>query len=138
MTTYECELKPISSSEEVVSNILSDLNNLGKLNDNTSLTDKIKDLEFDTDSCSFAVNGFGRVGLRIIERTPLNNIKMASENAPVSFNIDIYIHQIAENQTTLQLMLNAKLPAMIKMMVGNKLQEGVNAIADLLAKSLNQ
>ena len=138
MTTYECELKPISSSEEVVSNILSDVNNLGKLNDNTSLTDKIKDLEFDTDSCSFAVNGFGRVGLRIIERTPLNNIKMASENAPVSFNIDIYIHQIAENQTTLQLMLNAKLPAMIKMMVGNKLQEGVNAIADLLAKSLNQ
>ena len=138
MTTYESELKTISSSEEVVFNILSDLNNLGKLNDNTSLTDKIKDLEFDTDSCSFAVNGFGRVGLRIIERTPLNNIKMASENAPVSFNIDIYIHQIAENQTTLQLMLNAKLPAMIKMMVGNKLQEGVNAIADLLAKSLNQ
>jgi hypothetical protein len=138
MTTYESELKTISSSEEVVFNILSDLNNLGKLNDNTSLTDKIKDLEFDTDSCSFAVNGFGRVGLRIIERTPLNNIKMASENAPVSFNIDIYIHQIAENQTTLQLMLNAKLPATIKMMVGNKLQEGVNAIADLLAKSLNQ
>ena len=138
MTTYESELKTISSSEEVVFNILSDLNNLGKLNDNTSLTDKIKDLEFDTDSCSFAVNGFGRVGLRIIERTPLNNIKMASENAPVSFNIDIYIHQIAENQTTLQLMLNAKLPTMIKMMVGNKLQEGVNAIADLLAKSLNQ
>lgn len=138
MTTYESELKTISSSEEVVFNILSDLNNLGKLNDNTSLTDKIKDLEFDKDSCSFAVNGFGRVGLRIIERTPLNNIKMASENAPVSFNIDIYIHQIAENQTTLQLMLNAKLPAMIKMMVGNKLQEGVNAIADLLTKSLNQ
>lgn len=138
MTTYESDIKTISSSEEVVFGILSDLNNLEKLNNTPSLTDKIKDLKFDVDSCTFSVDGFGKVGFRILERKPFNLIKMVSENAPVSVSIEFIVNAIAENQSTLKLVLSAELPAMIKMMVGNKLQDGVNAIAELLAKTLNQ
>ncbi len=138
MTTYESDIKTISSSEEVVFGILSDLNNLEKLNNTPSLTDKIKDLTFDVDSCTFSVDGFGKVGFRILERNPFNLIKMVSENAPVRVSIEFVICGIAENQSTLKLVLLAELPAMIKMMVGNKLQDGVNAIAELLAKTLNQ
>jgi hypothetical protein len=138
MTTYESDIKTISSSEEVVFGILSDLNNLERLNKISTLTDKIKDLTFDVDSCTFSVDGFGKVGFRILERKPYSMIKMVSENAPVSVSIEFIISTIAENQSTLKLVLLAELPAMIKMMVGNKLQDGVNAIAELLAKSLNQ
>jgi hypothetical protein len=138
MTTYESDIKTISSSEEVVFGILSDLNNLEKLNNTPSLTDKIKDLKFDVDSCTFSVDGFGKVGFRILERNPFNLIKMVSENAPVRVSMEFVICGIAENQSTLKLVLLAELPAMIKMMVGNKLQDGVNAIAELLAKTLNQ
>ena len=136
MTTYESEIKTISSNEEVVFGILSDLNNLKKLADNPSLTDKVKDLQFDADSCSFAVDGFGKVGFRIIEREPSKTIKMQSENAPVNVNVWIQLKQVAENDTKMKLTLKADLPAMIKMMVGSKLQDGVNAIAELLAKAL--
>ena len=138
MTTYESEIKTISSNEEVVFGILSDLNNLKKLADNPSLTDKVKDLQFDADSCSFAVDGFGRVGFRIVERAPFSSIKMTSENAPVSISVDIIIDAIADNQSTLKLVLIAELPAMIKMMVGSKLQDGINSIAELLANALNK
>ena len=138
MTTYESDIKTISSSEEVVFGILSDLNNLEKLNNTPSLTDKIKDLKFDVDSCTFSVDGFGKVGFRILERNPFNLIKMVSENAPIRVSMEFVICGIAENQSTLKLVLLAELPAMIKMMVGNKLQDGVNAIAELLAKTLNQ
>jgi hypothetical protein len=62
---------------------------------------------------------------------------MKSENAPVNVQVEVIIADIADNQATLKLLLNADLPAMIKMMVGSKLQDGVNAIADLLAKTLN-
>ena len=137
MTTYESDLKTISSNEEVVFGILSDLTNLKKLAENPALADKAKDLKYDTDSCSFAVDGFGRVGFRIVEREPFNVIKMESENAPVKVNVSVWLKQIAENETQMKLTLNADLPAMIKMMVGSKLQDGVNAIAELLAKSLN-
>ena len=46
MTTYESDIKTISSSEEMVFGILSDLNNLKKLQDNKELSEKIKDLEY--------------------------------------------------------------------------------------------
>jgi len=136
MTTYESDIKTISSSGEMVFGILGDLNNLEKLVSNPKLAEKAKDIRFDTDSCSFAVDGFGRVGFRIVERKPFSNIKLTSENAPVSVSVDIIIDAISENQSTLKLVLLAELPAMIKMMVGSKLQDGFNSIAELLAKAL--
>ena len=136
MTTYESEIKAISSSEEVVFGILSDLKNLEKLATNPSLEDKARDLKFDTDSCSFVVEGFGKMGFRIVEREPFKTIKMVSENAPVEINVWIQLKAAAENDTRMKLTVKADLPMMIKMMVDKKLQEGVNSIADLLAKTL--
>ncbi len=138
MTTYQSDIKTISSSGEMVFGILSDLNNLQKVAENPSFSAKAKDIQFDTDSCSFAVDGFGRVGFRIVERAPFSSIKMTSENAPVSISVDIIIDAIAENQCALKLVLIAELPAMIKMMVGSKLQDGINSIAELLANALNK
>jgi len=138
MTTYESDVKTISSNEEVVFGILSDLNNLKKILDNSPSTDKVKDLQFETDSCSFAVEGFGRVGFRIIEREPFKTIKLHSEQAPVDVNIWIQLLQKAENDTQLKLTLKAELPAMIKMMIDKKLKDGINLIADVLAKALSK
>ena len=138
MTTYESELKTISSSGEMVFNILSDLNNLQKLASSPVFSEKAKDMIFDADSCSFAVDGFGRVGFRILERIPHSLIKMTSDNAPVSISVNVLIEPLTENECTMKLVLFAELPAMIKMMLGSKLQDGVNAIADLLAKTLDK
>ena len=136
MTTYESDIKTISSSEEVVFNILSDLKNLKKFQDNTALTGKVKDLQFDTDTCSFVVEGFGKVGLRIVEREPNKTIKFNSENAPVQVNMWIQLNPVSETETAMKLTLKAELPMMIKMMVDKKLKEGINMVADVLAKAL--
>jgi hypothetical protein len=138
MTTYESDIKTISSNEEVVFDILSDLNNLKKIQEQNPPTDKVKDLEFDTDSCKFVVEGFGKIGFKIIEREPNKTIKFESENAPVAVNVWIQLKQIEENKTAMKLTVKADLPAMIKMMVDKKLKEGVNMVADLLAKGLNK
>jgi len=138
MTIYESDLKTISSGEEVVFAILSDLTNLKKFQDNAPQTDKVKDIQFDSDSCSFVVEGFGKMGFRIIERTPYHSIKLDSENAPVHIRVNIQLKQVAENSTEMKLVLNAELPMMIKMMVDKKLKEGVNMVADVLAKALSK
>ncbi len=138
MTTYESELKTISSSGEMVFDILSDLTNLKKLANSQAFNEKAKDIKYDSDSCSFTVDGFGRIGFRILERIPSSKITMASENAPVQFNIDVEIVHLSDNESTLKLFLNAELPSMIKMMVGSKLQNGVNSIAELIAKMFNK
>jgi len=138
MTTYESDIKTISSSEEVVFGILSDLNNLKKIQENKDLKDKVKDIQFDADSCTFSVDGLGKVGFRIIEREPFKTIKLASEHAPVQVNVWIQLKPADDQNTYLKLTLKAELPTMIKMMVDKKLKEGINVIADMLAKALNQ
>ncbi|MDR3651849.1 MAG: SRPBCC family protein [Paludibacter sp.] len=138
MTTYESDVKTISSGEEVVFAILSDLTNLEKLKENPSLKDKAKDLQFDANSCSFLVDGFGKMGFRIVEREPYKTIKLASEKAPIEVTVWIQLKQIAENETAMKLTLKTELSTMIKMMVDKKLKEGINAVADVLAKALNQ
>ena len=137
MTTYESDIKTISSNEEVAFGILSDLRNLEKLQENPSLKDKAKDIQFDSDSCSFVVEGFGKMGFRITEREPFKTIKLASEKAPVEINVWIQLKRVSENETALKLTLKAELPMMIKIMVDKKLKEGINVIADILVKTLS-
>jgi hypothetical protein len=137
MTTYESDIKTISSNEEMVFGVLSDLNNLKKFQDQAPATDKIKDLQFDTDSCSFVVEGFGKLGFRIIEREPFKTLKFESENAPFQVNVWIQLKSAQENETAIKLTLKADLPMMIKMMVDKKLKEGINKVADILANALS-
>ena len=138
MTTYESDIKTISSNEEVVFGILSDLNNLKELLGNTPLNDKVKDLQFQPDSCSFVVEGFGKMGFRVLEREPFKTIKLVSVNAPVEVSVWIQLKAVAENDTRMKLTVKADLPMMIKMMVDKKLKEGVNSIADLIAETLSK
>lgn len=138
MSTYESDIKTISSDEEMVFGILSDLNNLSRIADNPELNTKVKDLQYDTDSCSFGVEGYGRVGFRIIEREAFKTIKLESENSPIQINVRIQLEQVAENDTKFKLTMSAELPAMIKMMLDSKLKSGINSVADVLAKALSK
>lgn len=137
MTKYESDIKTISSNEEVVFNVLSDLTNLEKVKDMPEVADKLKDAEFTQDTISFTVDGLGKIGFRIIEKEPYNTIKFAADNIPVDINMWIQLKQKDENDTRMKLTLKADLPMMIKMMADKKLKEGINMIADMLADALN-
>ena len=87
MTTYESDVKTISSSGEVVFNILSNLTNFSNLQNMNpdaqgKMSEMLKDIEFDADSCRFSVEGIGRVGFRITERDPFKTIKLEADNSP--------------------------------------------------------
>ncbi len=136
MTTYESDIKTISSSEEMVFGLLSDLTNLEKFKEMPDAPRELKDAEFDKDSCHFKVEGLGTVGFRIIEREPNKTIKFETENIPMmKFNAWIQLKEVAENETRMKLTLKADLPAMVKMMVDKKLKAGINTVADVIAKA---
>ncbi len=138
MTSYESELKVIASSEISIFAKLSDLNNLELVKDKLVQESKIQDLQFDTDSCSFVVDGFGKMGFKVVERIPSKTIKINSVGTPFSVEIELNLNQIADNETEMKLVLNADIPMMIKMMVDKKLKEGINKIADLMVKTLGK
>jgi len=142
MTTYESDVKTISSSGEVVFNILSNLTNFSNLQNMNpdaqgKMSEMLKDIEFDADSCRFSVEGIGRVGLRITERDPFKTIKLEAENSPFVVNGWVQLVEVSENDTRLKLTLKAEMPMMIKMMADGKLKKGINTIADALVQFLN-
>jgi len=137
MTTYESDIKTISSNEEVVFGLLSDLTNLEKLKDMPDAPNELKEAVFDKDSCHVKVEGMGMIGFRIVDRDPCKTIKFETENIPMlKFDAWIQLKQVSENDTHMKLTLKADLPSMIKMMVDKKIKEGINTIADVIAKAV--
>ena len=96
---------------------------------------KITNFESDHDSCRFNITGLGLAEIRIKNRDPFKQIKIESSGGlPLSFTFWIQLLPVDAFQTKMRLTLFAEMSLVIKMMVGNKLGEGLNKLADTLAK----
>lgn len=132
METYVSEVKTIYASSEAIFNKLSDLSNLEKVKDRIP-QDKIQDLQFDRDTCSFSISPVGKVEISIIEREEFKTIKFGSTQSPMAFNLWIQLVEVSNTDTRMRVTLKADIPFLLKPMVGGKLKEGINRIADALA-----
>lgn len=138
MSTYQSNVKTISSAQEVVFCKLIDLQKLKIVLGDDIRSKSLKDVHIESESFSFTVDGIGKVGFRITEKVPHSVIRLESFDLPVSLLATVHLKELTENETELLLSVEAELPLMIKMMIGNKLEPGINALADLIAKSLNK
>jgi hypothetical protein len=139
---YVSDIKIIDNNQEVIFNFLSDFENLGKyineglLNRITQAIPQIKINNFksDRDSCRFSIPGFGDAEIRITERDPFKTIKIQSSGSlPVEIILWIQLLQKEPERTNLRLTLDADLNIFLKKLIGSRLQEGVNGLAELLA-----
>lgn len=132
MTEYTSEIQQIPFSAERVFSKLSDLKNLESVK--PLLEGKVKDFTFDSDSCHFKVDPVGSIGIRIEEREPFKTIKLSSIKSPVEFLGWIQLVEVAPENTRLKLTFRADIPFFLKSMISNKLEEGINTMAAMLAK----
>ncbi|MCQ2336578.1 MAG: SRPBCC family protein [Paludibacteraceae bacterium] len=95
---------------------------------------KIKDIELSKDSCFITVEPVGKIGLKIIEAEPYKTVKFASESSPLDFNFWIQLVEKEPGDTKLRLTLRADIPFMIKAMIGSKLEQGIEMMAEALTK----
>ena len=103
-----------------------------------ALADKVEEWQADEDSCSFKVKGF-TVRLRMAERIEPKHVKITGDDGgvPVDFAFWIQLHGVSENDTRIRLVLHADLNMMMRMMIGNKLQEALDKVAEGIAMSFN-
>ncbi len=140
---YTSDVKIVNWSNPIVYNSLSNLEFLNTLLSSENINrakqqmgdnaDKFNIEEFsaDKDSCSFKISPIGTISLRIIERDSLKLIKLISEQgSPIAFKFWIQILPINETSCKIKLTLHTELNMMMKMMVGKKLDQGINQIAD--------
>lgn len=128
MTEFVSEIKTIPYNEDRVYAMLSDLSNLERVKDRIP-QDKIKDFEFDSDSCSFAVDPVGKITFQIVEREPNKTIKFTTTNSPVPLFLWIQLKQVEEADTRLKMTIRADLNPFIKPMVSKPLQDALDKIS---------
>lgn len=132
MTEFVSEVKAIPQSGERIFAMLSDLSNLERIKDRIP-QDKVKNFEFDSDSCSFAVDPVGKINFQIVEREPNKTIKFATTNSPVPLFLWIQLKEIAENDTRMKITARAELNPFLRPMVSKPLQDAVDKISEVLA-----
>ena len=132
MSKYESGVKQIPHPQTAVYNTLSDLNNIERIKDRIP-ADQVKDLAFDRDSVSVNVAPVGSIKLRIVDRDEPKCIKFETENSPVPFNFWVQLLPVTDTTCKMRVTVKADIPLFLKPMLGNKLQDGVDKIADALA-----
>ncbi|WP_372772994.1 hypothetical protein [Mangrovibacterium sp.] len=140
---YISDIKIVEQNQDVVYNYLSNFENLStyinegllsKINETIPQV-KVSDFESDADSCRFKISGMGQAEIRIIDREPASTIKLASSGSlPIGITFWIQLLPVTPYQSKMKLTLHAEMSMMIKMMVNKKLGEGINQLADMLAK----
>jgi len=119
MSKIESKIGQIKHSDEKIYNFLSDFNNFHHL----IPADKVKNWKATTDSCQFTVDGIGDAGLKIIEKTPFDLIKVTSEGkTPISFFLWIQIKKLDESSSAIKIVIDPQVNAMMLMMVKGPLQ----------------
>ena len=133
MAKFESSVKVVKASQSAVYGKLSDLSNLEKIKDSVP-QDKMENLTFTSDSLSVEVPPVGTITLEIVEREPEKCIKFGSTSSPLPFNLWIQLVPLSETECKMKLTIGIELNPFVKAMVQKPLQNGLEQMAENLAK----
>ena len=149
MAKYESSVKQVNAPVERVYAVLSDMERLRPMIDmaqnndmikeklreagqDPAMLEKLKDMTLTSDRISFPAPMVGEVALAIIEREQDRCVKFQTEKSPTEANLWIQVLPVTATTPKLRVTLKADLNPMIKMMIGSKLDKGIDQFADML------
>ena len=156
MADFESEVKYMAAPPERVYAKLSDLNNLGVIQDmahnplaqqavRQQAGDKLDDakmeqiikavdaMRFDADSVTVDAGIAGTLTLRVVNRDDDRTIKFAVDGAPMPANLWIQLLPVSSGGSKMKVTLRAELNFLMKQMLKGKLSEGIDKVATVLA-----
>jgi hypothetical protein len=134
MTTVESKIVSIKRIDEDIYKVLSNFQNFSPIAQQAQL----ENWQAGEDWCEFDAQGIKGAGLRIIDKEPNKTIKITgNDKIPFEFHIWIQLKMVAPYDTCMKITLKANLNMMLKMMVGKKLQSGMDTLADQIAAAFN-
>jgi hypothetical protein len=127
MSKIESRIGVIREPEEKIYNFLADFNNFKDL----LPEDRISGFESTEDSCSFTVEGMGRLGMKTIEKEPHQLIKIGSdEQSPIEFTLWIQLKQLEPGDSRMKITVEPKLNPMMAGMVKKPLKTFVDSLVE--------
>ncbi|MCD4747381.1 MAG: hypothetical protein K8R58_13870 [Bacteroidales bacterium] len=133
MTEIKSDNIVINESTPVIFSFLGNFNNFEKL-----MPEQVINWESTDDTCSFTIKGMTSISMRIEDKVEYSKIFIVSYGkVPFTFNLSCFLESCNDKQTKVQLVLNAKLNPMLKMMAFTPLQNLVNILVSKLKEIFN-
>lgn len=94
--------------------------------------DKKQDVTADFDSITATVQGI-TLGVRVLQRNPYSRIDFVDNGGPVRFSISLHFDASTDPlKTDFSIVADVELNMVMKMMLGSKIQKGLDKIVDSL------
>ncbi|MBR5820866.1 MAG: polyketide cyclase [Alistipes sp.] len=130
MQEYVSKQVQILRPAEQIYQLISRFDNL-----TPALQGRVEDWEATEQTCSFKAKGF-TVRLLMDERVEPKHVKIIGDGVPMDFAFWVQLHKVDTNDTRLRLVLHAELNMMMKMLIGSKLQQALDQIADSISGAM--
>ena len=125
----------VSKPAEYIYMLFADLTNFTR----TIPEDILRQYDFKStvDTITANVSGF-EIGIEVVERTPFSRIGYCQSSAtPLAFSFVVLLKTLSPGTSEYQLILDAEIPAIYKMMIGGKVKEMVDRVTDEIERGLN-
>lgn len=134
MTTYSSNPVTLPLSAEVVYDRVS---NLGAYQDKLNelpaeVKAKMGDVTFEEDKITINNGPTGAMTLKIAEKVPGKRVALQAENAPVPIFLSINLEPKGGESTEVVTSIDVEMPAMLKPLVGPKLQQAASQFGDMI------
>lgn len=134
MTTYSSNPVTLPLSAEVVYDRVS---NLGAYQDKLNelpaeVKAKMGDVTFEEDKITINSGPTGAMTLKIAEKVPGKRVALQAENAPVPIFLSINLEPKGGESTEVVTSIDVEMPAMLKPLVGPKLQQAASQFGDMI------
>lgn len=134
MDKYESKITSSRCPAQQIYSVLSNMQNLERVRDLIP-KDKIQEMEIEHDRVRIKVDGLGqKITLSVVDKIENDTIKFGAEGIPMEANFWIQLKEVSPADTRIKLTLKADLPMMFKLMIGKKIQTGLDQAADMLAQ----
>lgn len=93
---------------------------------------KIGDVRFTDDSIVINAVPVGEMRFTVIERKEPTRIVLQAEQSPVPLMLSVDLREISQDETEVKSEIDVEIPAILKPMVGGKLQEAADQFGNLI------
>ena len=134
MATYKSKQvtisHPIEEVYERISNIGAYQQKLDSLP--AEVKDKLGDVRFEPDAIVITAAQIGEIRFAVKERIKPSSVKLSAEQSPVPLTLSVNLTPDSDSSTNAVSQIDVEIPAMLKPMVGGKMQEAADKFGELI------
>ena len=132
MLTFESNTKRIPHKQAAVYALLSDLSNVERMRKHVPLSTK-GEFVATADNCEIELPPDKKIRLKVVERTPIECVKLATIYLTIPVYFRICLEADGESTTKMKINMEVNAEPYVKPLINNQALKTLNRIADVIA-----